>query len=459
MNTPSAAPPIDSTMATPPASPPPVRRKRHVLRNLLLIVLALLLVFAIAAVVGNRDTTPKRDAQTVQVTPQQLKQGEYLTRMGDCMACHTAKGGQPFAGGAPLATPFGTIYGTNITPHPDHGIGRWTADEFYQAVTNGTGPGRRQLYPAMPYASYHHMKREDADLIYGYLMRQSPSAQANRKPDMPFPFNLRVLMLGWKMLYQRSDELPVASQGQSPEWQRGRYLSNVMGHCAECHTPRTQFGGMDKSKWLTGGTLGLFAAPDITAAQLAERGWSANHLQDFLLRGYSASGSAFDEMHPVIANSTQHLTPADAKAMVTFLLGDNPPAAKAVAASAPADTSQLAAGRSHYMALCASCHGSEGLGRQLTMPPLKGNSTARQTDARNLVLAILVGLPKRSIDEVGPTLLPGMPGFANELDDQAVADLSNYVRSQMGGVAADVTATRVGELRGTVTKTGHAVAP
>ncbi|WP_240939166.1 cytochrome c [Diaphorobacter sp. HDW4A] len=458
MNSPSAAP-VDPAHHTPP---PPARKRRHGWRNFFLLVIVLLLLLVVAAVAGNRHTVPDRAPQTVQATPQQLKQGEYLTRMGDCIACHTAVNGQPFAGGFPLQTGFGTIYGTNITADPDHGIGRWNADEFYRAVANGTAPGGRQLYPAMPYASYHQIKREDSDLIYAYLLRQPPSARANQKPEMPFPFNLRVLMLGWKMLYHHKDELPVASQGQSVEWQRGRYLGNVLGHCAECHTPRTQLGGMDNSKWLTGSTLGLFAAPDITSAQLAERGWTPANLHDFLTRGYSTSGSAFDEMHPVIANSTQYLSADDAKAVVTFLMGDTPPAAKVLPIPAP-NPAKLIAGQDHYMALCASCHGSQGLGRQLTMPPLLGNSTVRQPDGRNLVLAILVGLPKRSGAEGGPTALPGMPGFANDLDDQAIADLSNYVRGQMGalpgGQGSDITAARVAELRAAAKKANRAIAP
>lgn len=458
MNSQSAAP-VDPAHGPTPTDPSARRRRGHFWRNFFIIVLLLLVVFAIAAVLGNRHTVPDRDPPSIKLAPQQLKQGEYLVRMGDCAACHTSASGQSFAGGVPLATPFGTIYGSNISPDPDHGIGRWNADEFYKAVTSGTAPGGRQLYPAMPYASYHHMKREDADLIYGYLMNQPRAAVDNHKPDMPFPFNLRVLMLGWKMLNLHDDELPVASQGQSADWQRGRYLSNVMGHCAECHTPRSALGGMEKSKWLNGNTLGLFAAPDITATQLAERGWSTESLHDFLRHGYSQSGSAFDEMHPVIANSMQYLSDADAKAMVSFLLGDTPPAPKPVAAPAAESGTQLAAGQSHYMALCASCHGSQGLGRQLTMPPLNGNSTVRQPDGRNLVLAVLVGLPKRTGAGVGPTLLPGMPGFANELDDQAVADLSNYVRAQMGGQKPDITAARVAELRGAANKAKHPIAP
>lgn len=300
------------------------------------------MLFAIAAVWGNRPHVPQREPQAVHRSPQQLAQGLYLARAADCMACHDGVGGmggaregQPFAGGKPLPTPFGTLYGTNITPDPDHGIGRWTAEEFHAAVTRGTAPGGRQLYPAMPYASYHLMSREDSDLIYGYLMNIRPVAQPNTKPALPFPFNLRVLMFGWKTLFLSSAPLPVGSQGQSPAWLRGQYLGNVMGHCAECHTPRGMFGQMQKDRWLQGGTLSLFTAPGITAEALAARGWTREGMAQFLQTGFSAHGSAFDEMHEVIANSTRYLTAEDMTALSTFLLGDNPPAPQPLPAAAP----------------------------------------------------------------------------------------------------------------------------
>jgi mono/diheme cytochrome c family protein len=448
------------------ARPAPPRRPRRRWRNLLLIVLLLAVLFAIAAVWGNRPHVPQREPQTVHRSPQQLAQGLYLARAADCMACHdgagSGLGSLPFAGGKPLPTPFGTLYGTNISPDPDHGIGRWTAEEFHAAVTRGTAPGGRQLYPAMPYASYHLMSREDSDLIYGYLMNQQPVAQPNRKPDLPFPFNLRVLMFGWKTMFLSSAPLPVGSQGQSPAWLRGQYLGNVMGHCAECHTPRGMFGQMDKGRWLQGGTLSLFSAPSITAEALAARGWTPEGMAQFLHSGFSAHGSAFDEMHEVIANSTQYLTREDLDALSAFLLGDTPPAAAVLptATTAPAtDTGTLDAGRSHYMALCAGCHGSEGLGRSLTMPPLRGNSTVRQADARNLVLAILVGLPRHPQGSAGPTPLPGMPGFLQELDDAGVAALANYTRTSLGGQPADVTAAQVADLRAAAAKAGHSPAP
>lgn len=173
--------------------------------------------------------------------------------------------------------------------------------------------------------------------IYGYLMNIRPVAQPNTKPALPFPFNLRVLMFGWKTLFLSSAPLPVGSQGQSPAWLRGQYLGNVMGHCAECHTPRGMFGQMQKDRWLQGGTLSLFTAPGITAEALAARGWTREGMAQFLQTGFSAHGSAFDEMHEVIANSTRYLTAEDMTALSTFLLGDNPPAPQPLPAAAPPD--------------------------------------------------------------------------------------------------------------------------
>lgn len=440
---------------------PPPQRRRHGWRWVLIVFILLVILFAVAAVWGNRSTTPTREPQHVQSTPEQLKQGEYLARAANCISCHTSQGGTPFAGGYPLSTGFGTIYGTNITSDPDHGIGRWTAEEFHRAVTSGTAPGSRQLYPAMPFASYHQMTRADTDLIYGYLLHTRPSGQANQAPDMHFPFNLRVLMLGWKALFLRDAPLPAASQGQSQAWLRGQYLGNVMGHCAECHTPRGSFGQMDKSEWQKGGTLSLYKAPDITAAGLAARGWTPEDLSSYLRQGYAPQGSAFDEMHEVVANSTRYLSQNDNAALVAFLLGEPPvAAAPAPAIAAPADGGgALAMGRGHYMAMCSACHGADGLGRDLTMPPLRGNSTLRQADGHNLILSILVGLPKRHAPDGGLAQLPGMPGFGDKLSDADIAALANYARSTLGGAPADITAEKVASLRAAANKQHIAIAP
>ena len=257
--------------------------------------------------------------QVVNAAPDVVARGKYLAEAADCAACHTAPGGAPLAGGLPMPSGFGTIYATNITPDPDDGIGRWSADDFWRALHDGVRRDGQQLYPAMPYTSYRGMTRADADAIYAYLMQMRPMKVANRRTELNFPFNIRLGMVGWNLLFLH-DSLPAVSAGSSPAWQRGRYLANVLGHCGECHTPRGIVGEMELSRSFTGFALGRVAAPDITPTGLAARGWTAAALVAFLGRGLARQGSAFSDMHPVIMLSTRNLTAADLDAVATYLL-------------------------------------------------------------------------------------------------------------------------------------------
>lgn len=420
--------------------------RRH---QCLLLAGLLLLLVVLLAWWGNRDTTPSRPPQKVAMTPAQMERGRYLVRAGDCVACHQTERSAPFAGGFPIKTPFGTIYGTNITPHPDRGIGRWTADEFYRAVTRGRAPGGRNLYPAMPYVSYHRMSRDDADLIYGYLMAVAPSAQANQAPDVAFPLNLRMLLAGWNLLFFDTDPLPAASAGSSPAWERGRYLANVMGHCGECHTPRGKLGQMRRGEWFGGYAANRYLAPDLTPQGLAGRGWRPEDVVSFLQSGESARGSAYDEMATVVRHSSQYLSEGDLRAVSTYLLGDSPPAPAPMPASArqvPQD------GQRHYRALCAGCHGSDGQGLPNTVPPLAGGSTIRNADARNLVQAMIDGLPPKRLNLHAATA--GMPAF-DTLPDAEIAAIANYCRTAWGGQPGDISAEQVAGLRRAQARSKH----
>ena len=200
---------------------------------------ALVGVIAIATLVAInlwRGTTGG-PVQAVRAPADVVARGKYLAEAADCAACHSAPGGAPFAGGLPMQSGFGTIYATNITPDPDNGIGRWSPDDFWRALHDGVRRDGQQLYPAMPYTSYRGMTRADADAIYAYVMQLRPMNVPNRETELNFPFNIRLGMLGWNLLFLR-DSLPAVSAGSSPPWQRGRYLVNVLGHCGECHTPR-----------------------------------------------------------------------------------------------------------------------------------------------------------------------------------------------------------------------------
>lgn len=420
----------------------PSPRRRGPIVALVILVLAIAAVAA--AVLGNRDAPPDRAPQQVQATQEQLQLGRYLARAADCAACHQTADGPAYAGGFPLQTPFGTLYGTNITPDPDHGIGRWTADEFHRALTEGKAPHGRNLYPAMPYTAYHDIPRADADLIYAYLMNVRPSGQPNKKPEIPFPLNLRVLMTGWNLLFFDHDPLPAASQGESAQWVRGRYLTNVLGHCGECHTPRGKLGQLHRDDWLQGYTLNRFEAPSLTPQALAERGWTPEDLQRFLRTGLAPQGIAADEMYPVILHSTQYLTDDDLKAMAAFLLGDTPP--KPVPApQAQPDAAPPSPGRRVYLNTCAACHGVDGEGHPPGMPPLAANSTVRLQSPRNLLLSILDGLPAQRLPD--GTRIGDMPAFAHRLTDDEVAQLTNYMRTTWSTREGQVTASDVAKLR------------
>ncbi|WP_409275673.1 c-type cytochrome [Pseudomonas sp. KCJK9111] len=375
----------------------------------------------------------------------QLKRGQYLARAADCMACHTAEGGAPFAGGLPIHSPFGTIYGTNITPDKQYGIGNYSAEEFFAAVTQGKRKDGANLYPAMPYTSYHLMRREDSDAIFAYLKTIAPVHRPAPQTALRFPFNVRLGLSGWNMLYGKSVRAqPV--EGSSRAWQRGQYLVEVMGHCGECHTPRNAVGALQQDLRLSGGLLNGYLAPSLLATDLAERGWSQPDLTAFLKHGISAQGSMFNEMFPVVHLSTQHLEDADLAAMATYLLGDNPPAAKVIAPVPLAQMSDSAQrGRQQYLNVCAGCHGVEGQGKPHIAVAMQGNTVLRQADSRNLVKVILDGIREQQF--TGFERMQPMPGFADKLDERQVTDMVNYLRQAWGGLPGDLSEQQLAELK------------
>lgn len=414
---------------------------RRLLAVLALLVLAWIVIGGLTRWWSNRGPV-----QQVTAGADELSRGRYLADAADCAACHTAPGGAPFAGGVPLASPFGTIHGTNITPDPDHGIGRYTADDFFHALTKGEARDGHQLYPAMPYVSYKTLMRADSDAIYAYLMHQPPVAQANTKNDVRFPANIRSGLHAWNLLFAGADARS-ASTGATRGWQRGRYLVETLGHCGECHSPRGALGQIDRERPLAGNSeLGRFAAPDLTPQGLAARGWDAATLQQYLATGTSARAVASDEMLHVVELSTSRLNVADRGAMTTYLLGDKPRAPKTIAMM---PTAADAPAQRDYFNLCAGCHGRDGDGVPNVAVSLRGNSSARDADPHNLIVAILDGLPEH--DFPGLARMQDMPGFGADLDDAQVAALATWLRQRYGGQAATVEPPAVRELR----RTGH----
>lgn len=410
-------------------------KKKHVI--LVIIGLAVLVLLILT---WREHRTPSAPLQKVERNEDLIKKGEYLAKLGDCTACHTASDGPYLAGGYIMETPFGDIVGTNLTPSADHGIGRWTSEDFYKALTEGVSPPSRHLYPAMPYASFHDVTRDDSNALYAYLMSLPAIDKTYAKSNLPFPFNQRAALMGWNLLFFDKKAPVPNSEGDSDAWKRGQYIVNTFGHCAMCHSDLGMFGGVDKSKQMLGGNMGRLLGPDITAKGLAERGWNSVDLKQYLSTGIAPQGSAFGEMYKVVNFSMQYATKDDLDAVVTYLLGDKPLEPKKVTINKGNDQ-----GKAQYLSLCASCHAADGSGKPHTVIPLINNSTIRNPDSTNLIVSILDGLEIQSFPN--SEKMDAMPGFTSKLTDQEAADLVNYLRATWGGLPEDITPQQIEKLR------------
>lgn len=250
-----------------------------------------------------------------------VEKGAYLVRAGGCVSCHTAKGGEPFAGGRALETPFGTFYSPNITPHPEAGIGRWSDEDFVRALHEGVAPEGGRYFPVFPYTSYTRMSREDALAIKAYLFSLAPSGTANRAHDVPFPFSWRFAQRGWQWLFFDEGRFE-PDPAKSAEWNRGAYLVEALAHCGECHTPRNVFGATDRSMYLAGTPDGPEGelVPNITPHESGIGDWSDGDLVNLLESGMKPD---FDDvqgsMEEAIENGLKHLTEADMKAIEVYV--------------------------------------------------------------------------------------------------------------------------------------------
>lgn len=362
--------------------------------------------------------------------------GLQVFRAADCAACHSSPTtGAELAGGMAM----GTLYGTNISPSREHGIGQWSADDLYRAVARGMAPGRKNLYPAMPYASYHDITRADVDALWVWLQAQPAVEVANRQPEMNFPFSIRPGLALWNALERPAGE-PASEAANTLD--RGAYLVNTLGHCGECHTPRTSSFAMDLSKSLAGNVIEGAYAPDLRPKAMAERGWSEQDLVQFLRTGLSPQGVMTMGMFPVLQHSSAHMEEADLKAMAAYLMQGEKPSVK-LAAEAP-QTPTSANGERIYVGLCAGCHGVDGQGQPHSSLRLDTNTTAMFPTPLNLVRVIREGLPER--DLAHGERMQAMPGFADQLSHEDMADLVNYMRLRWGRQKGDVTPAQVADV-------------
>jgi mono/diheme cytochrome c family protein len=387
--------------------------------------------------------------QQVRPIDSGLSRGEYLARIGDCVACHTKHGAEPFAGGFAMPTPFGTLYSPNITPDPATGIGSWTAEQFYQMLHTGRSRDGTLLYPAMPFPAYTHITRSDADAIFDYLRSLRPVRQVNRENELRFPYSNRSLMYGWRALYFKEGTF-APSTGRSAEFNRGAYLVQGLGHCASCHSTINALGGSADDSAFAGGLIPLqnWYAPSLTSNQESGLGnWSITDIAALLKGGASMRGAVFGPMAEVTHNSLQYLTNEDAAAIAAYLKSLQELKASNSTPTAPSPTSvkTMDVGKSVYADRCAACHLRDGQGMPPAYPPLAGNPSIEMDVSVNPLRMVLNGgYPPQTTENPRPY---GMPPFAQVLSDEEVAAVVTYIRGAWGNHGAPVTPREANSMR------------
>jgi mono/diheme cytochrome c family protein len=415
-----------------------------------IVVVASLALLAIAACSAISSIAPVETPAPSSFATTRVEQGAQLAAIGNCVVCHTAPGGKSYAGGRALKTPFGTIYGTNITPDPDTGIGRWSEAAFTRAMREGVDREGRHLYPAFPYEHFTKLTDEDLKALYAFVMTRDPVPARTPPNELAFPFNVRSLIAAWKLVYFEPGVFR-PDPAQSTQWNRGAYLVDGAGHCGACHTPRDFLGAEKKREYLAGGIAEDWHAPALTTASPAPVPWTAEALYKYLRTGLDdLHAIAAGPMAPVVRN-LQPIPERDVQAIAAYVaasIGQSDPQRrrKAEDALTRAQLDEAAAARGDrdrvsgsaeerayqngtplYASTCAVCH---ELGRQASsggaLHLSLGSAMTLPTSA-NLVRIIVDGI-------IPPDGEPGrlMPGFAGALTNDQIEELVMYIRADFG---------------------------
>ena len=381
----------------------------------------------------------------------QVARGRYLALAGNCAGCHTARGGAPYAGGRAVQTPFGNVFASNLTPDAITGIGNWTRDDFWRAMHHGKSKDGKLLYPAFPYPNFTRVNRGDSDALFAFLRTLAPVAQQTPENTLRFPYNSRLLLAGWRMLYFKAGEFKALPEHDS-EWNRGAYLVQGLGHCNACHTGRNVLGGSNLNADLAGGMIPMlnWYAPSLTSDVESGLGnWEIAHIVELLKVGVGARGSVYGPMAEVVFNSLQYLSDADVRAMAVYLKS-LPQTHADSDASGPSVAPQelqrvMAFGAELYEKHCVDCHGAQGEGQPPAYPPLAGNRSLTMRPAVNPIRMVLNG--GFAPGTAGNPRPYGMPPFRPALNDEQVAAVVSYVRNSWGNHAGLVSPLEVDRFR------------
>ncbi|GAC1518301.1 MAG: cytochrome c [Collimonas sp.] len=422
------------------------------------LVLLIAVAIGVVAMLNVDDRGEQPPAATAAATAEQIAHGAYLVRTGDCMACHTARGGKELAGGRAIQTPFGAVYSPNVTPDKETGIGTWSADDFWRALHNGKSKDGSLLYPAFPYTNYTKVTRADADAMFAYLQSVPAVQQKNLQHDLRFPYNNRFLLYGWRALYFRPGVYQAEAQAetqaetqQSAEWNRGAYLVQGLGHCSACHTTRNALGGTDLKTELGGGFIPVvnWYAPSLTSDEEIGLGdWDIQHISALLKDGVSPRGTVLGPMAEVVGASLQHLSDTDVRAMAVYLKSlprqKEAPAEKE-RASPDQVASALELGQKIYKNHCVDCHQASGKGVWPAYPPLASNHAITMSAPVNAIRVVLNGgFAPSTAANPRPY---GMPPYGPALTDSEVAAVVSYIRNSWGNKAPIVSAAEVSRYR------------
>lgn len=374
---------------------------------------------------------------------EQIETGRYLTVTADCAACHTAPGGEPFAGGLKLDTPFGPILAPNITPDRETGIGAWSDAAFLRAMKKGIDDEGHHLYPAFPYPYFTKMTATDIQAIRAYLNTIKPVKNKVHANQLPFPFNIRASLIAWNALFFTPGTLH-PNREKSAEWNRGAYLVEGPGHCGACHTPKGTLGNDQTDRAYQGGSLEGWYAPDLTNDPHRGLGhWSVDDVVEYLKTGQNRNAAASGPMAEVVKISTSQMTDADLHAMAVYLKDRG--GTNAAPAPVAATDAHMRAGAAVFKDNCSACHQDNGGGVPNLFPALAGAPNVQSSDPADLMRVVLQG-GRAAATDAKPTE-QGMPTFSWKLTDDQIADVLTYIRNSWGNAAAPIAASDVAAAR------------
>jgi len=408
-----------------------------------------IIFFMISSLLLALLVTGQALADSVEV---KSERGAYLARAGNCMGCHTMRGGKPYAGGRRLNTPFGEFVTPNLTPDNDTGIGQWNEDDFWQAMHHGQSRDGRYLYPAFPYTEYTKVTRQDSDAIFAYLRALSPVTQINPSHKIRSPYDNQFLLFLWRAWYFKEGVYePVGSK--SEEWNRGAYLVEGLGHCNACHTSRNVWGASKDDKLTGGEIMGTYwYAPSLISPLEAGMGdWSIDAIVELLSTGIISHAVTSGPMATIVRQSLQHLSADDMRAMAVYLqsigkkeTGSQSP--KKIPEMPEAVRKYLALGELVYEKHCQDCHGESGQGVPNIYPPLAGNRSVTMTSPLNTIRSVLYGgYPPSTKGNPRPY---GMPPYQHIIRDTEIAQVVSYIRNAWGNLGSLVSHLDVDQSRG-----------